>query len=271
MILSYESGRMTQKKSYREALRLEGSVSQILSITGAGGKTTTALHLAYEYKDVGNPAVVMTSTHLAIWDQPWFLLEESMEKLQQIRRRYGQVWVGIPMTKRQKKEDLGGSLPMQKMKAVSEVFFKEICELGVPVIVEADGARRMPCKVPAAHEPVIVPRTTTVCSVYGLDAIGQRICDCCFRSELAAEVLGKRETDRLEAADLAKIAADGNGGCKGVKRGMDHWVILNKADTDQRKESAEEVCRELERYGNRRILITFSEETERSEMFVQKQ
>ena len=55
---------------------------------------------------------------------------------------------------------------MQKMKAVSEVFFKEICELGVPVIVEADGARRMPCKVPAAHEPVIVPRTTTVCSVY---------------------------------------------------------------------------------------------------------
>ena len=52
---------------------------------------------------------------------------------------------------------------------------------------------------------------------------------------------------------------------------MDYWVILNKADTDQRKESAEEVCRELERYGNRQILITFSEETERSEMFVQKQ
>ena len=29
------------------------------------------------------------------------------------------------MTKRQKKEDLGGSLPMQKMKAVSEVFLKK--------------------------------------------------------------------------------------------------------------------------------------------------
>ena len=38
MILSYESGRMTEKKSYREALRLEGSVSPILSITGAGGE-----------------------------------------------------------------------------------------------------------------------------------------------------------------------------------------------------------------------------------------
>lgn len=271
MILSYESGRLTEKKSYREALRLESSVSPILSITGAGGKTTTALHLAYEYKEVGNPAVVTTSTHLAIWDQPWFLLEESTEKLQQIRRQYGQVWVGIPMTKWQKKEEFGASRQIQKMKAVSEAFFKEICELGVPVIVEADGARQMPCKVPAAHEPVIVPRTTTVCSVYGLDAIGQRICDCCFRAELAAEILGKRETDRLEAADLAKIAADGNGGCKGVLRGMEHWVILNKADTDQRKESAEEVCRELERYGNRRILITSSEENERSERFVQKQ
>uniref|UniRef100_UPI0006D0D296 hypothetical protein n=1 Tax=Mediterraneibacter glycyrrhizinilyticus TaxID=342942 RepID=UPI0006D0D296 len=72
MILSYESGRLTEKKSYREALRLESSVSPILSITGAGGKTTTALHLAYEYKEVGNPAVVTTSTHLAIWDQRGF-------------------------------------------------------------------------------------------------------------------------------------------------------------------------------------------------------
>ena len=153
MILSFECGRLTEKKSYREALHLESEVSPVLSITGAGGKTTTALRLACEYKNVGNPAVVTTSTHLAIWDQPWFLLEESMEKLQQIRKRYGQVWVGISMEKR------------QKMKAVSETFFKKICELEVPVIVEADGARRMPCKVPAAHEPVILPQTTTVCSV----------------------------------------------------------------------------------------------------------
>ena len=29
------------------------------------------------------------------------------------------------------------------------------------MIVEADGARRMPCKVPAAHDPVIVPLWTT--------------------------------------------------------------------------------------------------------------
>lgn len=258
MILSFECGRLTEKKSYREALHLESEVSPVLSITGAGGKTTTALRLACEYKNVGNPAVVTTSTHLAIWDQPWFLLEESMEKLQQIRKRYGQVWVGISMGKR------------QKMKAVSETFFKKICELEVPVIVEADGARRMPCKVPAAHEPVILPQTTTVCSVYGLDAIGQRICDGCFRAELAAEMLKKRETDRLEAADLARIAADRGGGRKGIQREQKHWVILNKADTNQRKEAAEEVCRELERYGIRQILVTSSDEGERSEIFGQK-
>ena len=256
------------KKKLSGSSPVEGQSLPVLSITGAGGKTTTALHLAYEYKDVGNPAVVMTSTHLAIWDQPWFPVRRIHGKItadqEAVRTGLGR----DPMTKTAKRK-ISESLPMQKMKSRFEVFLKK-SELGVPVIVEADGARRMPCKVPAAHEPVIVPRTTTVCSVYGLDAIGQRICDCCFRSELAAEVLGKRETDRLEAGSRQNCSGR-NGGCKGAKRGMDHWVILNKADTDQRKESAEEVCRELERYGNRRILITFAEETERSEMFVQKQ
>ncbi len=260
MILCYEYGKLIEKKNYQEALRLESQVSPIISIAGAGGKTTTALRLAYEYKKVGRPVVVTTSTHLEIWEKPWFLLEESVEKLEQILKQEGQVWVGVPL-ERQKEG-------IRKMKAVSDSFFREICNMEIPIIIEADGARRMPCKVPAEHEPVILPQTTIVCSVYGMDAIGQKLCDCCFRSELAAKLLKKQATDRLEADDLVKIMIDEKGGKKGVRKDMEHWFILNKADTDKRKAWAEEISEKLEQCGVRRILVTSFEEEKRSEKFM---
>ena len=40
---------------------------------------------------------------------------------------------------------------------------------------------------------------------YGLDAIGQRIKDCCFRPELVAQVLGKAVEEVLTEEDLAGL------------------------------------------------------------------
>ena len=53
---------------------------------------------------------------------------------------------------------------------------KKLMELAeqILVLIEADGARRLPLKVPAEHEPVIPEMTTHVLSVYGLDSIGKR-------------------------------------------------------------------------------------------------
>ncbi len=264
MILCYEKGKLKEKKSCREALHLESEVSPVISITGAGGKTTTALRLAWEYKEAGNPAIVTTSTHLEIWKQPWFLLEESMEKLEKIRKTEGQVWVGIPLEKSLISEE---NVSFQKMKAVSEAFLRKICAMHVPVIIEADGARRMPCKVPAEHEPVIVSQTTFVCTVYGIDAVGQRICDGCFRAELTAQMLQKRITDVLEAEDLAKIMVNKQGGRKGIPSNVEQCFILNKAEDDRNLEVAEKVCRELEKYGDVPVLVRSSDIEERAENY----
>ena len=55
--------------------------------------------------------------------------------------------------------------------------FEKLMELAgkIPVLIEADGAKRRPLKVPAEHEPVIPEMTTHVLSVYGLDSIGKKI------------------------------------------------------------------------------------------------
>ena len=57
------------------------------------------------------------------------------------------------------------------------------------VLIEADGAKRMPCKAPAAHEPVLLPQCDTVLAVAGLSALRHPLREVCFRAELAAELL----------------------------------------------------------------------------------
>jgi uncharacterized NAD-dependent epimerase/dehydratase family protein len=49
------------------------------------------------------------------------------------------------------------------------------------VVIEADGARTMPAKAPAGHEPVIPPNVTLVITVIGADALDRVIEDQCHR------------------------------------------------------------------------------------------
>lgn len=43
------------------------------------------------------------------------------------------------------------------------------------VLIEADGSRRMPCKAPAAHEPVLLPQCDIVLAVAGVSALGESL------------------------------------------------------------------------------------------------
>ncbi len=249
MILRYEHGELVEQRTYREALCLEADVSPVLSIVGAGGKTTTALHLAQEFVNAKIAVAVTTSTHMQIETEPWFLLEESMEKLREILEREKQVWFGIP----EPLKEPGG---VRKMRMVSSPFFRKVCALQIPVIIEADGARRMSCKVPGEHEPVLFPETTGVLAVYGLDAVGKSIQEHCFRPEKVAEVLKKQQSDCLEAEDIVTLAMDKRGGRKGVSEDQNYWIILNKADNKKRIEIAKYICEKISERERLCILVT---------------
>ncbi len=57
-------------------------------------------------------------------------------------------------------------------------------------LIEADGARCLPFKVPKPWEPVIPEETTDIILVMGMDAEGKRICDTCYNPEGVADALG---------------------------------------------------------------------------------
>ena len=96
--------------------------------------------------------------------------------------------------------------PGRKLGCLPEMFLEQIWKMGIPVLIEADGARRLPLKVPAGHEPVIHPRTTHVLSVYGLDAVGAALKDVCFREELAEKLLNKSASCRIGGSGAKRMS-----------------------------------------------------------------
>ena len=229
MIYSFRDGRLCEVSSLRQAAGLTGIPSPVVSAAGAGGKTSSIRRLAQEYIESGQRVIVTTTTHMMVEDRPWFLLEPSAEKMGELLAAYGQAWVGTPA-------------PGGKIQGVPCEFLDKIWKMGLPVLIEADGARKLPLKVPGEQEPVIRPETTHVLSVYGLDAVGQRIEDVCFRPDRAAELLDKKITERVTAEDIAFLAASDRAGRKGCPPEAVYTVVLNKADDRKRRECALEIC-----------------------------
>lgn len=243
MIYIYRDHKLCETDSLIEAAGLAGWRHPAVCAAGAGGKTSVLRRLAAEYAKKGCGAAVTTTTHIKEEDLPWFLTETSEERMKEILARWRQVWIGIPGAE-------------GKLGSVPEPFFSKICWMGIPVLIEADGARMLPLKCPGPNEPVIPPQTTHVLSVYGMDALGQRIENVCFRAERAAQLLNKQITEPVTAEDISVLASSEEAGRKGCPAGAVYTVVLNKADDGPRREQAEAICAMLERRGVRRIIVT---------------
>lgn len=247
MLYIYKKNALFDVDSLRQAAGILDADHPVVSVTGAGGKTSSIRRLTGEYIRSGQKVIVMTTTHLMAEEEPWFLLEPSEEKMRELLETYSQVWVGTPAENR-------------RMGPVPDEFLNVIWNMELPVLVEADGARQLPLKVPGEQEPVILPQTTHLLSVYGLDGIGGRIRDVFFRPERAAELLGRQPEDLVTVEDVALLASSEDAGRKGCPADAVYTVVLNKADTLRLKARALEISRELEKAGIMRIAVSSREE-----------
>ena len=75
------------------------------------------------------------------------------------------------------------------------------------VLLEADGAKRLPCKAPVAHEPVLLLESDIVLGVAGLSALGRPLREVCFRLEQACALLGAAPETLLTPELLARLLA----------------------------------------------------------------
>ena len=125
------------------------------------------------------------------------------------------------------------------------------------VLIEADGSRRMPCKAPAAHEPVLLPQCDIVLAVAGVSAMGKPLEKGCFRAELAQQILRVPGNTVLTPTLLAKLLASESGGKKAVGERR-FYAVLNQVDTEEQAALARQTADILKkRYGVPCILTHF--------------
>jgi len=132
-----------------------------------------------------------------------------------------------------------------------EALFRE----AQAVVIEADGARGLPCKAPAGHEPVILPQTDVVIAVMGLDALGKPVREVCHRSEIVEELLGCSGGHKLTEEDMVSILLSHKGSRKDVGQ-REFYVMLNKCDDAKRLEAGERILKLLKESGQQRAVLT---------------
>ncbi len=209
----------------------------LLAIVGAGGKTTAMYRLAAELAGRGLRVACTTTTRI-FPPQPHqarLILAENNERL--LHECRDAASTGRPAC-------LAWGVDGGKLMGLTPDFVHNLADAGVFdwILVEADGARCLPLKAPAAHEPVIPARSSHVLAVAGLTAVGspldeRHVCRSARFAELGGIVPGARVTP----ASVARVCAHPDGMFKGAPEGAVRLLWLNQADMPRALDHGREV------------------------------
>jgi probable selenium-dependent hydroxylase accessory protein YqeC len=212
----------------------------VISLVGGGGKTTLLYELSARSAAFGWRTLVTTTTHM-------YRPSEEMRAYSTDEVR--QLWQkGRPAV-------IGADAAEGKIRMPDEALLGECCSLADVVWIEADGAKRMPCKVPKAGEPVLLSACDIVIGVAGMNAVGQPLSSACFRQQEAMELLGVSEDHLLTEENLAVILSSERGTKKGTAQ-RTYYIVLNQCDTQEKREQAEKIAQLLAHLGETRVLMS---------------
>ena len=203
----------------------------MISLVGGGGKTTTMFYIGNFFANMGKRVIITTSTHIVKPEK--FVEIKSAKELCNIAFDSGPVVVGIDEGKKL------SSLPVSELEK-----FKDYADI---VLIEADGAKRLPIKIPREENEPVIPKSDACIVCMGIDAVGKTLKEKCFRYERAYDIFGWNGEHILTCEDAAKILTSRKAGLKGVGDVRTVFVI-NKADSDADLQKASEVKKYIEFY-----------------------
>lgn len=204
-----------------EELGLSLAKPEVISVVGAGGKTSLINALSRELKSLNKKVLSTTTTHiLRPRDVDYFFLEKIKDDF--IPRKGTITSYGSHLK--------DGKLVGKTMGAVDALIRRKIFDY---TLIEADGSKGKPLKAPEKHEPVITSLSTMTIGVIGLDAIGQVLNDTNFhRAKQIGKITEKTVGEEMHIEDIVRILCHKEGTFKdSVGRKV---LVLNKADTTQR-------------------------------------
>lgn len=212
------------------SLPLDG---KCISIVGAGGKTSLMFQLAREFCEDGLKCVVLTSTHIyrPDPDQALTITDQHPDAKTALAAA---LLCKLPVAIGSPEESTGKLCPP------SDELLAAFWELADWVMVEADGSRQLPVKIPAAHEPEILEPSDVIIAVAGLSSLGKPLSQVCHRADLASALLEVPLETPVSPLILARILTSEQGQFKHVGDPARFSVFLNQADNEKLHMLAEE-------------------------------
>lgn len=218
----------------------------VVSIIGAGGKTTLMFALAKALADSGKKVLTTTTTHIFIPNpdqSPHTLVAETPEALVQ--------GAGNALTTFTHFSAASRSLPDQgKLKGFAPQTIDLLWETSLFdwIIVEADGAKGKPLKASDIHEPVVPGSTTHLIHVSGLDGLGNPLDETwVHRAPLFSANTGLALGAAIDETAMAASAAQEIQKAEAMSSlSVKKFSLLNKADDPSRQRSGEKIAEFLQ-------------------------
>ena len=186
----------------------------VTALIGGGGKTTLMYTLASELKSRGK-VIICTSTKIKLPEQYPTLFDASEDNVAAALATNDILCVA--------------EKSVEDKLCAPRLPFETLAQLAPYVIVEADGAKRLPLKAHASHEPVIPAAAQRVVMVIGIDGIGKRIAETCHRPTLYAQIAGVSENDIVTPEIAARVVN---------AEGWGDRVYINKVESAEAYDAA---------------------------------
>ena len=226
---------------------------EMISLIGAGGKTTTLFFLARELWEEGGKVLVTTTTKIFKPAKPHvhklFLVQNLKALVRELTRIKEPLIIGAGY----------GLDDARKLNGLPLEWFDILKnKSGINwILIEADGSASRPFKVPLDYEPVVPEDCDLTVWVMGIKVLGQPLTpDWVHRAERAAALLGVELGTPVTDDLILKLVKNPLGCLKGIPPKSRKVALINQADSPEEVKKASALGRGLITCGIERVVVT---------------
>jgi probable selenium-dependent hydroxylase accessory protein YqeC len=222
----------------------------MVSLIGAGGKTTVLFHLAKEIRDAGGKVLVTTTTKIFKPVKPHvdrlFLVQDADALVPAASGIHGPVIIAAGYDVDDEGKLIGLPAKWLNSAAASGQFDN--------IVIEADGAASRLFKVPSEIEPVIPENTNLTVWIMSIKVLGKPMHPSWIHRVERALAIVDASAETLVTKDHVTALVRHPAGClKGVPSQARKIALINQADTAEDLEQAKALANPLLRSGFERV------------------
>jgi molybdenum cofactor cytidylyltransferase len=226
---------------------------ELVSLIGAGGKTTALFRLAKELRERDSKILVTTTTKISKPTKPHvdrlFLVQDVNALIAESRNIPPPAVIAAGYGIDDEDKLLGLPAPwLDKIQKSAEFD---------ALLVEADSAASRLFKVPSELEPVVPHLSSLVIWSMAIKVIGKSLdANSLHRPEQALALLGASPGTILTAEHIVKLLGHRDGCLRGIPAASRKAALINQADSAEEIEAAQKLAGALLPLGFERVVIS---------------